>query len=214
MKAENFTFNQFTHSKDFDTHIDASIPSYSLLVEMSKSIAEYFYTQDAVIYDLGCSTGKMLKEIKSVSRKRGIDNSTLLPKADPDFESLDLNKEDVVVNACVVFSLFTMQFLNVKRREGFIKSIFKGLNEGGALLISEKVYQENGRAQEILTFSHYEMKLKSFSADQILDKEKALRQVMKPMDQLDLEELLKGAGFRTVTSYWQCFNFKAYLCIK
>jgi tRNA (cmo5U34)-methyltransferase len=211
MEANNFDFNKIN---DFDEHIDKSIPSYNLLVEMTKSIAEYFYTKESVIYDLGCSTGKMLSEIKSVSKKRGIDNSDLLPKADPNFESIDLNKEDIVFNACVVFSLFTMQFLNVNRRYSYINGIYKGLISGGALLISEKVYQDSGRAQEVMTFSHYEMKMRSFSASAILDKEKSLRQVMKPMEQQDFEQLLKEVGFRTVTPYWQCFNFKAYLCIK
>jgi tRNA (cmo5U34)-methyltransferase len=123
MEANYFDFNKIT---DFDEHIDKSIPSYNLLVEMTKSIAEYFYTKESVIYDLGCSTGKMLREIKAVSKKRGIDNSNLLPKANPNFESIDLNKEDVVFNACVVFSLFTMQFLNVNRRYGYINGIYKG----------------------------------------------------------------------------------------
>jgi tRNA (cmo5U34)-methyltransferase len=207
----NFDFNKI---RDFDNHIDNSIPSYSLLVEMTKSIAEYFYTKESVIYDLGCSTGKMLMEIESVSKKRGIDNSKLLPVGIDGFESIDLNKEDVVFNACVVFSLFTMQFLNVSRRAGYINGICKGLIDGGALLIAEKVYQDSGRAQEVMTFSHYEMKQKSFSAEDILAKEKSLRQVMKPMDETDFESILNNAGFKTVATYWQCFNFKAYLCIK
>jgi tRNA (cmo5U34)-methyltransferase len=156
----------------------------------------------------------MLMEIESVSKKRGIDNSKLLPVGIDGFESIDLNKEDVVFNACVVFSLFTMQFLNVSRRSGYINGICKGLIDGGALLIAEKVYQDSGRAQEVMTFSHYEMKQKSFSADDILAKEKSLRQVMKPMDKTDFESILNNAGFKTVTTYWQCFNFKAYLCIK
>lgn len=208
---DNFDFNRI---HDFDEHINKSIPSYDLLVDMSKSIAEYFYTKEAVVYDLGCSTGKMLLEIDTVCKKMGIDNSNLLPKANPNFQSLDLNKENAVYNACVVFSLFTMQFLNVKRREGYIKGIYNGLIEGGALIIAEKVYQDDGRAQEAMTFSHYEMKMRSFTTEEILKKEKSLRQVMKPMNQTDFEELLKDTGFRVVTSYWQCFNFKAYLCIK
>lgn len=209
-----FDFNNFKRSADFDEHINSSIPNYSLLVESAKSIAEYFYSENAVIFDLGCSTGEMLRSIDTKCKKRGVDYSTLLPKADERFENIDLNKNDVVVNACVVFSLFTMQFLHTTRRRAFIEGIRKGLIDGGALIIAEKVYQQNGRAQEILTFSHYEQKRKSFSSDDILDKEKALRQVMKPMNESDLESMLRESGFSVVTSFWQSFNFKAYLCIK
>ena len=50
----------------------------------------------------------------------------------------------------------------------FLK-IYQGLNYGGALILCEKVYQDYGKVQEIMTFSHYDYKVKKFTADEIIE---------------------------------------------
>jgi tRNA (cmo5U34)-methyltransferase len=106
-----FDFNTI---QDFDAHILKSIPNYDVLINTILSMSEYFITKDTVIYDLGCSTGKLLKEIPYPNKKIGYDNAELMPKNDSqvDFINVDLNSSFDVTNACVVYSIFTMQFLN------------------------------------------------------------------------------------------------------
>jgi tRNA (cmo5U34)-methyltransferase len=205
-----FDFNTI---ENFDDHIDKSIPGYNILVQIILSMSEYFFVKGKNIYDLGCSTGKLLNSISCECNKIGLDNSNLLPKLDG-FFNVDLNNNLEIDNACVVYSIFTMQFLNPDNRLNYLKNIYEGLNVGGCLFLCEKVYQENGKLQEIFTFSHYDQKLKNFNSEEIIKKERDIRHIMKPCLSNNLDNLLELAGFKNYSIFWQNLNFKAILAIK
>lgn len=210
---KSFNFNTI---ENFDEHIEKSIPNYDLLISAIQSISEYFFIKDANIYDLGCSTGKLLKTIKTECKKIGYDYSNLLPSSTNTeiFENVNLNDNFDLNNSCLVYSIFTMQFLNPEKRLNYIKNIYDGLNDGGALIICEKIYQNQGKFQDILSFSHYDYKLNNFSSNEILSKEKDLRYIMKPYSEIDLNSIMEKAGFTKYTSFWQMFNFKAIIAVK
>jgi len=207
---QKFDFNTI---QDFDEHILKSIPNYDILISSILSISEYFFIEKTNLYDLGCSTGKLLKSINGNYNKIGYDIATLLPKEEG-FYPIDLNEPFEIKNACMVYSIFTMQFLNPSKREHYLKNIYDGIIKGGALIICEKVYQEHGKIQEIISFSHYDYKLKHFSSDEIITKERDLRFIMKPALNVDLTQMLKDAGFNIVCDFWQMFNFKGIIAIK
>jgi len=87
---EKFDFNTI---KDFDSHILKSIPNYDVLIEAIISMSEYFVTKDAIIYDLGCSTGKLLKTLPFPNDKIGYDNAALMPPSANEitFKKVNLN---------------------------------------------------------------------------------------------------------------------------
>lgn len=206
----NFSFDTVNN---FDEHISNSIPNYNVLIDSIKSISEYFFVDGCNVYDLGCSTGMLLKSLNCNCHKIGLDNSNLLPKEDG-FNNADLNLEMELNNSCLVYSIFTMQFLKPIRRISYLKEIYDSLIDGGCLIICEKIYQINGKVQEILSFSHYDYKLEKFGANELLSKERDLRFIMKPMNENSLDEYLKNTGFSSVSSFWQMFNFKGYIAIK
>lgn len=210
---EKFDFNTI---QDFDNHIDKSIPNYNILISTILSISDYFITKDTTIYDLGCSTGKLLLDIDYPNLKIGYDNSNLMPKHSNivHFIETDLNNIFEITNACIVYSIFTMQFLNRDSRYNYCETVYNGLNEGGAFILCEKIYQENGLIQEILSFSHYDYKLKHFSAKEIIDKEKDLRYIMKPNTLIQNVELLKKVGFKNISTFWQSYNFVGLIAVK
>lgn len=210
---KKFDFNTI---EDFDEHIKKSIPNYDILINAIQSISEYFISKDAIIYDLGCSTGALLKSIHFDNRKIGYDNAAILPKdqSDIEFKTIDLNSDFEIKNACIVYSIFTMQFLNKPSRENFCKTIYNGLNVGAALILCEKIYQENGVMQEILSFSHYDYKCLYFSEEEIIKKERDLRYIMKPSTLKQNIDILKEVGFETITTFWQSYNFIALIAIK
>lgn len=205
-----FDFNTI---ENFDDHIEKSIPNYNILIDFIKSISQYFYVENTNIYDLGCSTGKLLNSLKCNCNKIGIDNSKLLPKEDG-FYNIDLNTKFNISNACIIYSIFTMQFLNPSKRLSYIKNIYDGLNDGGVFILCEKVYQNNGKLQEIMTFSHYDYKLKNFNANEIIEKEKDLRYIMKPNTLQEIDNLLFDVGFTKTSIFWQMFNFKGIIALK
>jgi tRNA (cmo5U34)-methyltransferase len=211
---EKFDFNTI---KDFDSHILKSIPNYDLLISNILAMSEYFITKDTTIYDLGCSTGKLLKSIKYPNLKIGYDCAGLMPKSSTDdikFINVDLNSKFELKNACIVYSIFTMQFLNRANRENYCKIVYDGLNIGGAFILCEKVYQEDGLIQEILAFTHYDYKCQFFSEEEIIKKERDLRYIMKP-NTLDANvQTLKKVGFNRVATFWQSYNFIGIIAIK
>ena len=209
-----FDFNTI---ENFDNHILKSIPNYDVLINSILSISEYFITKDTIIYDLGCSTGKLLKEINCLNLKIGYDNAKILPKYDEDninFKNADLNKEFEVKNACLVYSIFTMQFLNRMSRQNYCTTVYNGLNKGGAFILCEKIYQENGLLQEVLSFSHYDYKCNHFSEEEIIKKERDLRYIMKPNTMNQNLDILKNSGFQNITQFWQSYNFIGLIAIK
>jgi len=212
--AEKFDFDTIY---DFDNHIEKSIPNYPLLIDSIKSISEYFFCKSMNIYDLGCSTGKLLLSIPSEYNRIGYDNSNLLPVIFSNsckFEKIDLNKEFLLENACLVYSIFTMQFLNPNNRLKYLRAVYDGLNVGGAFILCEKVYQKSGKIQDILSFAHYDFKLKNFSAEDIISKERELRYIMKPCVDGEIKNMLLEVGFLHISEFWQMFNFKGYIAIK
>ena len=212
-KKSKFDFNTI---KNFDEHINKSIPNYDFLVNAIKSISDYFVTDKGVIYDIGCSTGKLLKSLPYTCNMIGIDNSNLLPKTSSDnikFLNKDITKELSINNAQIVYSIFTLQFIS-QNRYSILRKIYNGINEGGAVILAEKIYQEDGKLQEILTFSHYDYKSNYFKIDEIFSKEKDLRFIMKPKRLIENIEDLKRVGFRTITTFYQAFNFVGIIAIK
>ena len=212
-KKEVFDFNTI---QDFDNHIIKSIPNYDLLINMILSMSEYFITKNTIIYDLGCSTGKLLKLIKYDNLKIGYDNASIMPEEDNqiEFKKVDLNANFEIKNSCICYSIFTMQFLNRMSRLQYCKTIYDGLNIGGALILCEKVYQDDGILQEILSFSHYDYKCNNFKDIEIISKERDLRYIMKPNTLNQNIELLKNVGFTKITTFWQSYNFIGLIAIK
>ncbi len=205
-----FDFNTI---ENFDDHINKSIPNYDILWNSIRSMSEYFFVDHTNVYDLGCSTGKLLKSLDIKCFKYGYDVANLLPQEEG-FSNVDLNEQFPLMNACVVYSIFTMQFLKPSSRHNYLKTIYNGLNKGGALFICEKVYQQDGKLQDIFNFSHYDYKLNHFPSEEIINKQRVLRHIMKPCSEDELRDLLYNVGFNETTTFWQIFNFKGIIAIK
>ena len=85
---------------------------------------------------------------------------------------------------------------------------------GGALIVAEKVLATNARFQDLLTFDYYDFKRRSFSADEILDKEYSLRGCKVCWTEAEFAEALRAVGFTALQTFWMVFPFKAVLALK
>jgi tRNA (cmo5U34)-methyltransferase len=214
ISTNNFSFNTI---KNFDDHIEKSIANYDLLAESIKIMADFFTIEDTSIIDIGCSTGKMLESINHKGIKIGIDNSfNLLPKSHDNtfYFQEDLRDFDDYKNASLVMSIFTLQFVDKEYRQRILKKIYDGLVDGGAFIWAEKVVCESGQNQEIMTFVHYDYKLKSFNSDEILDKEKDLRLLMRTQTSNENIKMAEKAGFTDNLLFWKFYNFECWLLRK
>ena len=79
--------------------------------------------------------------------------------------------------------------------------------------VAEKVYPDSANAFRILEGGSNDHKLAHTTPEEVIKKERDIRDIMRPFE----EELLVSeleSRFRSVTTIWACFNFRAYMCIK
>ena len=221
-----FTFA--TRDEGFDNHINQSIRHYSDLWDDVLSMSQYFVEDYTNVVDIGCSTGKLLKAM--------IAQNTFAPEAsyigvevEPDFyDILDEDERNILNlhyekndirsfhfnNCSLVTSIFTLQFMPQRDRQDVINSIYEGLHRGGAFIFAEKTVAESPRIHEIRTFTYYDFKRESFTTDDIMDKERTLRHMMKPNTRSELIDMVTNAGFEHVDSFWQNHAFTGFIAIK
>lgn len=228
----------FAHREEgFDNHIEQSIRGYSNLHDDVVALSRYFVDEESNVYDIGSSTGKTIAamakqnyEFAPRATYIGIENATGFKDAMDkrvveveeayvgtkvffDFEDI---RDVEIENASLVTSLFTLQFMPPNSRFEVVKKIYNGLNYGGAFIFAEKTIAKDSRIQEMLTFNYYDYKRKSFSTEDIMDKERTLRNMLKPNTWQELTSMLACAGFSfdKIQPFWQNHLFVGAIAIK
>lgn len=221
-KKGNFSFDTID---SFDDHINTSIPRYNDIHACIDGLIQYFITDGARIYDIGCSTGSLLRRIDVEYKEKsleliGIDQSAnLLPNSHANgrchFILDDVTDENFVIeNADIVFSIFTLCFIPVNDRYRLVKKIYDGMKKGGIFISTDKIYASDSKVQDIFTFLYYDFKRKTFGAEEILNKEISLREIQKPITETENVNMFRNAGFDRVDSFWKYYNFQGWICVK
>ncbi len=223
----------FAHRKEgFDEHINWSIRGYSDLLEDVVSFSRYFVENGTNVVDIGCSTGKVTKAVMEYNEDHAPDayyvgveiaegffkdlekrKSTLDKKGFVEFIFDDVRNYQFL-NCSLVTSIFTLQFMSKKDRARVIKDIYGGLNYGGGFIFAEKIDCENSRLQDMMTFNYYDYKRKKFDYDDIMTKERTLRNMLKPNTWKEIENMVLDAGFKAVEPSWKNHNFVGAVAIK
>lgn len=226
----------FAHRKEgFDDHIENSIRGYGNLLDDVIGLSRYFVEEGTNVYDIGCSTGKLTQRMLESNkdfcydatyigveiaegffvdlekRKQTINDTH--PWSKVRFDCSDV-RETVFDNASLVTSIFTLQFMPKRHRQHVVENIYKGLNDGGAFIFSEKTICENANFQDMLTFNYYDYKRKSFGTEDIMDKERTLRHMMKPNTWNEITDMLYNAGFNKIQPFWRNHMFVAAIAVK
>tara|TARA_B100001778_G_scaffold297173_1_gene270486 strand:+ start:1111 stop:1800 length:690 start_codon:yes stop_codon:yes gene_type:complete len=224
----------FAHRKEgFDNHIEKSIRGYSHLMEDVISLSRYFIENNTNVIDIGCSTGKMTKALIDHNMDHCTDATYIGLEIADGFQkdlikrteevkkyyyNVYFKKEDArdynYTNCSLVTSIFTLQFMPKIDRESLVKKIYDGLRSGGAYIFAEKTICENALVQDMITFNYYDYKRKSFSTEDIMDKERTLRHMMKPNTWKEIEEMILKAGFSVVQPFWRNHAFVGALGVK
>ena len=227
-KNSNWNFKGDVY-KNFDKHIQKSVPYYKDAQEIFLGLSDFFLQDKSRVIDLGCSTGTFI----NLLYERHIDNEKKISfegldtvhemileckkkykKKNLKFKKLDINKYNLK-NACIISSFYTIQFISPKLRQDLIKKIYNGLNWGGAFFFVEKVRANDARFQDIFNQSYIDFKLKQgFSNNDILNKSRSLKSVLEPFSTKGNMDLLKRAGFEDVITVFKYLCFEGFLAIK
>lgn len=222
-------------AKNFDKHVNQSIPHYGDLQIYISSLAEWFIKDGSLIYDLGCSTGESVKNICKLntttkfkiigydSSKKMIElakkkiNLKKLKKegVDVQFKTSDILKIKKFKKSDLFLSILFFPFINLKNREKIVKQIYKSLNPGGGFILVEKIRSKDSNFEDILNQMYFDFKLRNnLSEKEILKKSKSLRSSMHLFNENTAKNLLKKSGFSNHEVFFKCLNFIGYIAIK
>ena len=232
--SEPFRFNRNV-TKVFPDMLHRSIPGYAASIEAIGSLAARYVRAGSNCYDLGCSLGAATLAMRQgiahpacrivavdsapamIERCREIiDEDDRLNGRETQVDIVQADIRDIeIVNASMVVLNFTLQFLGLDDRAALIRRIYDGLTEGGVLVLSEKVVDENPRMEGLLTELHHEYKRRNhYSALEIARKRAALEDVLIPETVSAHRERLARAGFSDSGVWLRYFNFVSILAIR
>ena len=216
-------------SRAFDCHVRKSVPFYDELQRMVVEISEYFVRDQSVIYDLGSSTGSLLKKlgeshiVKENAQFIGFDLSEFMVKEArktvklPNVRFMRKNIMDVEFNppANFVTSMYTLQFLTLAERRELLARINQGLVEGGGLLIVEKTRAETSFFEDIFVELYWDFKRRQgLTPEAILEKANSIRGVLNPLTTEENLDLLQQTDFSRVEVIFKWYNWTGILAVK
>lgn len=227
---ENFNFGEETAAV-FDDMLDRSVPFYAEMQRMMGEIAADFAVPGTRLYDLGCSTGTTLLWLDRLLPPDvtfiGVDSSPeMLEKARKKLAEHEFSREHelvcqnldtgvAIVNASVVVMNLTLQFVRPLYRDQLIQGIAHGTNEGGCLLLVEKVLGPDSTLNRLFIKYYYDFKKRNgYSEMEIAQKREALENVLIPYQFEENRELLLRNGFKACDVFFRWYNFCGMVAIK
>ncbi|MBC7851205.1 MAG: carboxy-S-adenosyl-L-methionine synthase CmoA [Chitinophagaceae bacterium] len=229
-KVPDFKFGSSV-ANVFDDMVNRSVPFYGEMQRMIAEQAADLATENSCIYDLGCSTGTTMIGMNTMVDESvtfvGIDDS--LPMLDKCREKLDeagitrpvrmevadLNQCVNIQNASVVVLCLTLQFVRPIYREKLIRTVYEGLNKGGALILIEKILaEESSFNREFIKYYYNYKRRNSYSELEISQKREALENVLIPYKLSENISLLRDIGFNHCEVFFKWYNFAGITAIK
>tara|TARA_Y100001970_G_scaffold142863_1_gene175637 strand:+ start:91 stop:813 length:723 start_codon:yes stop_codon:yes gene_type:complete len=230
MKPSSFSFNQEV-AEVFPDMLERSIPGYRTTIDNIRFLASKYSKKGTNCYDLGCSLGA-----SSIALGEGagnndckiiaIDKSSSMTKRFSEIikrEKIDSNiqifNEDVldtkITNASIVIMNFTLQFIRKQDRQFLLDKIYNGLNDGGLLLMSEKIIEGDKNINKLLIDLHENFKLEnSYTREEIENKKESIKNVLVEDDIETHQSRLSKSGFTKFGIWLQHFNFASFLALK
>ncbi|HET7570972.1 MAG TPA: carboxy-S-adenosyl-L-methionine synthase CmoA [Gammaproteobacteria bacterium] len=229
-EATDFAFDNRTAAV-FDDMVSRSVPFYEEMQRMTTELALDFAVAGTNLFDLGCSTATTMLHLDRALdpgvRFVGVDNSReMLDRAREKLEAqkverpydlvhADLHHDTVVDNASVVIMLLSLQFMRPLYRERVMKRIFDGMLENSALILIEKLTVGDSMINRLFIRHYYDLKRRRhYSEMEISQKREALENVLIPYRSEENRDLLLGAGFRHVETFFRWYNFCGMLAVK
>lgn len=214
----------------FDDMLLRSVPFYKESQALTCRFALNALHDGGTVYDLGCSTASMLLEIeRSLEKKEGvrligIDNSSAMiaharKKIEAFGSSIKVVEGDILTfpyeKAKVMISNYTLQFIRPMQREGLLRKIAEGLEEGGVFIFSEKVVSDDSKLNKELIDCYYEFKKKQgYSEYEIMQKREALENVLIPYTMNENIQMAKNSGFKTCDLLFRWANFATFIALR
>ena len=232
--SEPFRFNENV-ARVFPDMLRRSIPGYAASLEAIGSLAARYVRAGTNCYDLGCSLGAATLAMRHgiqqpCCRVVAVDSSPAMiercreviaeddrqngPETQVDIAEQDIRDVDFH-NASMVVLNYTLQFIEPADRDALLTRIYNGMNDGGLLVLSEKVVDENAHMEALLVDLHEEHKRRNhYSHLEVARKRAALENVLLPETVAAHRERLQRTGFSSTAVWLRYFNFVSIVAIR
>ena len=232
--SEPFRFNENV-ARVFPDMLRRSIPGYAASIEAIGSLAARYVRAGTTCYDLGCSLGAATLAIRHgiqqpCCRVVAVDSSSAMVErcreviAEDDRQNgpetqVDVAEQDIrevhFENASMVVLNYTLQFIDLADRDALLSRIYDGMNDGGLLVLSEKVVDEDAHMEALLVDLHEEHKRRNhYSALEVARKRAALENVLIPETVAAHRDRLQRTGFSSAAVWLRYFNFVSIVAIR
>ncbi len=218
----------------FDDMVCRSIPFYVEQQRLIQEIGKSFYPQGTNIYDLGCATATtlinlcqaipkcpgligydnsqaMLEYARNKVRQEALEDRITLRSGDLDGDLLTHPLD----NAGLVTLCWTLQFIRPVHRDRVIGWIYESMPHGGILIIAEKIVTPHTQTSRFFIDAYYSYKRRNgYSDNEIARKREALENVLVPYTISENLGMIRKNGFKVADTFFQWYNFAAFLCLK
>jgi tRNA (cmo5U34)-methyltransferase len=192
---KDFTFDKEMTGKNFDFHVREQLPFYSMLTNSVSMIIRNYLPKNGRMYDIGASTGNITNAIADFAKNRdteiiSIDSSddmALTWQGYGFFKKADATNFDYE-NFDVAVCFLVLMFMTKSERYVLIKRLKEKMNEGGIIIIVDKIIVEGSYFGTVLRRMTFDYKLKNGALpDEIINKELSLSGIQRPFDKNEMK---------------------------
>ena len=219
-------------TKVFGDMLSRSIPNYETMRELCFMVGRNFMSEKGVMADIGCSNGLASEKfINAFPNADFILTDVSEPMLEACKEKYKSFAHVVVRNHDLrngifsdgifsdgydlIISCLTLQFTPIEYRQQILQSIYDGLNNGGALILVEKVLGNSAKIDDVLVDEYYNIKREhGYTEELIRNKRKSLEGVLVPLTASFNEYMMRQAGVSKIDCFWRCLNFCAWVAVK
>lgn len=215
----------------FPDMLRRSIPGYTASIEAIGTLARRHVREGTRCYDLGCSLGAATLAMRRNIEVPGCEIQAIdlapamvrrcrtLVEQSPGPTPVTVMQGDIrdvkIENASMVVMNYTLQFLPVADRLAIMRKIHAGTVDGGVLVLSEKVTDDDPAIDELLIDLHHEFKrANAYSELEIARKRAALENVLVPETMSVHLQRLREAGYTRCGVWLKYFNFLSILALR
>mgnify|MGYP003641590256 CR=1 FL=1 len=193
---KSWTFETQEIANTFDNHVREQLPWYDMVTESVAYIIKNYLSENDTVVDIGASTGNMIEKILPLVEERSC-YVTAIEKSESMFEKLknkyanescielvDSDVMDIELPKAKVYILFlTLMFIPVQQRQKLINRIKNKCEEGGIIIIVDKVCDHVGYFSTVLKRLTMHIKLlQGAKPEDVLIKEMSLAGIQIPID--------------------------------